>query len=283
MSSSLSIRVKHFNKKGKTMYQEEFHRGAISPGDCISNGWTLISQNYGIFLGMSTLAFFTVFFINCIPFLGVFINAVISGPIFVGIYYCCLKKMRGEDIDFGMMFFGFQRFLPAMVISLFVALPWIILQIAQLFFNVASFASGLGNSGQSGGSLNSMETILAGMSVAFILLIVFLIIVGIVVNVLMFFALPLIADREISPGDAIKLSAKAAMGNILGIILLFILEFFIALAGVFALCIGILFVLPLIYAANAFAFRQVFPQTDNHLNYSPPSPQAYGSNFGQGQ
>lgn len=265
------------------MNQQEFYRSSISPGDCISNGWTLISQNFGIFFGMSTLAFFIVFFISCIPFLGVFINAVLTGPIYVGIYYTLLKRMRGEQIDFGMLFFGFQRFLPAMVVSLFVTLPYIILQFAQLFVNVANVAAGLSNEGGRNDSLSAIQGILAGMSVALFFLIFFVIIVALVVNILMFFALPLIADRDIGPGEVIKLSAKAAAGNLGGIILLLILEFFVLIAGVLALCIGILFVLPIVYAANAFAFRQVFPHTDAPNNFAPPSPAEYGSSFGQGQ
>ena len=63
--------------------------------------------------------------------------------------------------------------------------------------------------------------------------------------------------------------------------MLFIFEFLLALAGVLALCIGIFFVIPIIYAANAFAYRQVFPWVRDNFNMAPPPPTAYGD-FGSG-
>ena len=55
------------------------------------------------------------------------------------------------------------------------------------------------------------------------------------------------------------------------------------LAGFIALCIGWLFILPLIYAANAFAYRQVFPDTKPNFQNVPPPPTSYGNNYGFGQ
>lgn len=264
------------------MLKKEYYEGAISPGDCISNSWALVSQNYGLFFGMSILAFATLFFISCIPFLGIIINGILTGPIYVGIYYALLKKMRGEEINFGMMFFGFERFVPAMIVSLVVMLPYIIFQIFQLFFDFANIFAGraFGNHYQSNGSL---ETVLAGIGFAMILFFLFFFLVLIAVNISMFFALPLIAERDLSAVEVMKLSASAAWANLGGIIVLCILEGLIMIAGMLALCFGLFFVLPLIYGANAFAYRQVFPQGEPPpLNTAPPMPNEYGSNFGQG-
>ena len=89
-------------------------------------------------------------------------------------------------------------------------------------------------------------------------------------------------EHDIGAIDAIKLSVRAATSNIGGLILLFILEFLVALVGLLALCIGIFFVIPIIYAANAFAYRQVFPLIEQNFNMNPPPPGAYGSSFGSG-
>ena len=50
----------------------------------------------------------------------------IIGPILGGVYYVVLRDMRGEPVDFGMMFKGFDKFVPLMVIGLIQAIPEII-------------------------------------------------------------------------------------------------------------------------------------------------------------
>jgi len=52
---------------------------------------------------------------------------------------------------------------------------------------------------------------------------------------------------------------------------------------VIALCIGVFFVLPVIWVAWAFAYRQVFPDLNPTIfRNEPPPPDAYQGNFGQG-
>ncbi|MEP6789680.1 MAG: hypothetical protein ABJB40_14670, partial [Acidobacteriota bacterium] len=98
-----------------------------------------------------------------------------------------------------------------------------------------------------------------------------------------FFAIPLAIEHDMSPIDAIKLSARAAMANIGGLIVLFLLEILIVLAGVVLLCVGAFLIsLPVLYVTHAFVYRQVFPLIERNFNLDPPSPMAYGSNFGSG-
>ena len=181
-----------------------------------------------------------------------------------------------------MMFKGFEKFVPLMVIGLIQAIPEIIGQILRVVVQV-------GNFGLSGGkdkdfqffAPNGPELLASGLLVVVAILALVLIVFGIAWRVLLFFAIPIALERDLGPVDAMKLSAKAAMSNIGGLIVLFIFEFLIALLGIIALCIGIFFVIPIIYAANAFAYRQVFPLIQQSFNMSPPPPNAYGD-FGRG-
>jgi uncharacterized membrane protein len=90
-------------------------------------------------------------------------------------------------------------------------------------------------------------------------------------------------EHDLGAIDAIKLSIKAATSNVGGLIVLFVFEFLIMLLGFIALCIGVFFVMPVIYAASIFAYRQVFPLIEQHFNMAPPPPTAYGTGFGSGQ
>lgn len=258
------------------MINTDFYPSAINAGDCVSNAWNLVKQNYGMYLGIALIA---MILSGCIPCVSLFL----AGPILGGVYYVLLREMRGEPVEFGMMFKGFEKFVPLMVVGLIQAIPEIIGQILRVVVQVGQIGLTGGKDKdfqffQAGGPQLLASGLLVIVAIVALVLIVF----GIAWRVLLFFAIPLALERDIGPVEAMKLSAKAAMSNVGGLIVLFIFEFMIALLGILALCIGIFFVIPIIYAANAFAYRQVFPLIEQHFNMSPPPPNAYGSNFSSG-
>jgi hypothetical protein len=168
------------------------------------------------------------------------------------------------------------------------ALPGIIIQVVRV--GVQFGLGGLSNMGKRGRDFDFFApsdmgpALASGIVLIAIIGGVALIIFSILWQVTFKFALPLLADNEgIGLGDCIKLSARAGWSNIGGIIVLAILEGLLALAGVIALCVGVFFVMPIIWAANALAFRMVFPDGPKNTTYNaPPDPQYYGSSFGQG-
>jgi len=93
---------------------------------------------------------------------------------------------------------------------------------------------------------------------------------------------PLVLDRNLGPIDAIKLSARAALSNFGGIILLLILGGLVNILGMMALCFGLLVSVPVTLVANTIAYRMVFPRLSQMYYTTPPPPGAYGSSFGQG-
>ena len=96
------------------------------------------------------------------------------------------------------------------------------------------------------------------------------------------FALPLLADKDLSLMETIKLSAKAGWANAGGLFLLFLLLGALMIGGIMALCVGIFFVLPVVYAAITVAYRQVFPIANQPGRFNdPPAPQNYGNMAGQ--
>ncbi len=258
----------------------QFNSGAIDGSGCVSDGWELVKRNYGLFFGVSLVGMILA---GCIPCVSLFL----VGPIMGGLYYIFLRDMRGEPVDFGMLFKGFDKFVPLMVIGIVQSVPEIIGQILRITVDVGRIglegATGRGDLYQS--SSDTFPIALAsGMLVIIIIVAVILILAGIVWRVLLFFAIPLAMEHDLGAVDAMKLSARAAMSNVGGLIVLFIFEFLVALLGVIMLCIGILFVMPIIYAANAFAYRQVFPRLfDQQFRNVPPPPDVYGGSFGRGQ
>jgi uncharacterized membrane protein len=97
------------------------------------------------------------------------------------------------------------------------------------------------------------------------------------------FAIPLVMEHNLGAMDAIKLSARAGLSNVGGIIVLYILCGLVGLLGLLALCLGYFVAVPVMYAAFAFAYRQVFPALfEKKFDTSPPPPGAYGTGFGSG-
>ena len=256
----------------------QFYSGAIDAGECVNNGWNLVKPNYWMYFGITLLA---VILISCIPC----INFFLIGPVGVGVYYVLLKGMRHEPVDFGMMFKGFEKFVPAMVVGLIQSLPGIVWTVIDYGANIASLVGGGIGNGSSGNfyQADGFESpILAGITAAYVVLGLLFAIVSVVWGITFIFALPILAEHDVSPTEALKLSARAAWSNIGGIILLILIQVLIAIAGVLALCVGVFFVIPILYAATAFAYRQVFPLSDRQINFTPPPPTEYGTSFGRG-
>jgi len=172
-----------------------------------------------------------------------------------------------------------------MVIGLLQAIPGIIIQILQYSVDLTRII--VENSGGlRRGNFFASEPDIAvagGFLVIYLIIAVVGVILAIAWSITFMFALPILAENEIGPIEAITLSARAGWSNVGGIILLAILQFFVALLGALALCIGVFFVLPIIYAASAFAYRQVFPDfRPSNMRNTPPPPDAYGGSFGRG-
>lgn len=270
------------------MTNTEFYPGAINAGDCVSNGWNLIKPNYWLYFGIAALIALTGIVLSCISFISILFQIFVVPPIMVGVFYVFFRAMRGEPVDFGMFFKGFEKYVPAMVVGLINSIPQVILIILSLALNLGSFAAqiiqGAGRGGQSNFvSDNNAAPLIAG-SILIVIVIVSIVylLFSIAWGITFFFALPILAEKDIGAIDAIKLSARAGWSNVGGIIVLAIFEGLIVFVGALAICVGVLFVLPVVFAANAFAYRQVFPLIEQNFNMNPPPPTAYGSSFGSG-
>jgi hypothetical protein len=229
-----------------------------------------------MYIGVGLVAWLMI---SCIPCANIFL----VGPVMGGFAYVVLRDLRNEPVEFGMLFKGFEKFVPLMVIGLIQMIPAIIFQIIRIGVDIGRIGMDSGSRNadfyQSSGIPNP---ILAGLTFGVIVIFIGFIIFQIIWNAAFMFAIPLVLETNIGAGEALKLSLSAVFGNIGGIILLMILGALVAILGVIAFCVGIFVALPVIWAANVIAYRSVFPLLDNNFYNVPPPPSAYGSSFGQG-
>jgi hypothetical protein len=258
-----------------------FNSGAISASQCISDGWELIKDNYWLFFGMAALG---VVLLGCIPCVNIFL----MGPFLVGIYTALLIKMRGGPVTFDMLFKGFEKFVPAMVLGLIENIPTIISYIFRFTVDLASIGLDMNKRGKPDFDFyapsDMAPAIAGGVALIALVVIVVFILFAWAWRITFMFALPILSEHNLPVMDCLKLGARAGWSNVGGIIVLMILQGLMILLGVLALCIGWIFVIPVMVASNMIAYRMVFPEINVQTTQfnEPPRPDFYGSSFGNG-
>lgn len=238
-----------------------FNAKVVEPVECIKAGWNLIKENYWLFVGLT--------------FVGMLIGSVVPlgillGPMMCGIYLSLFRMRRGEPIEFGNLFKGFDFFGPSVIATLLHVLPIMAIVIpAYLLFYVGFIVSivAQGNEPNPGAMIGVM-VFFALFWGAMILIIIF-------ISIGFTFVYPLIVDRKLPGFDAVKLSFKAAMANFWRLLGLSLLSGLMGLGGVILCYVGVFLVLPISFAAIATAYEQVFGlanPNDPVSNLPPPPP-----------
>lgn len=255
------------------MNEIQYQSGAIDAGGCVSQAWSMLTQKFWLYVG---IGFVTVLLIGCVPFVAWFL----FGPVMAGFYYVGLRDMRGEPVEFGMMFKGFEKFLPLMLAGLIQQFPGIVMTIVQYTVDVARLIGVQTDIG-----VNRVPSdILSGLSVMIVMTAFAIGLFSVVWTIALSFAVPLILENDIGVAEALLTSLKAAGSNAGGLFLLMILEIIVAILGILAICLGIFVAIPVIYLANVIAYRSVFPYFDRtNFNTAPPPPDYYAGTFGRGQ
>jgi len=239
----------------------QFRTGVIKPVECLKEGWALIKDQYWLFLGIVVVG----------VLIGGAVPIVLIGPMMVGIYLCYFRRMRGEPVEFGNLFKGFDYFAQGLIAALLQAIPMVIVIVPMYLIMVVVMMTSIPRGGgrmDPDASFRFMFTFF-GFEAVFILVII---VVGIAINVFFMFAFPLIADRGLSGWEAIKLSIKAGKANFGGILGLLLLNAAIGFLGVLACYVGVIFFMPVGLASYAVAYRRVFPSISQNFASPPPPP-----------
>jgi hypothetical protein len=225
---------------------------AIDASDCISNAWELVKRRPWLYIGVALL---TLILIGFIPFVSVFL----MGPVMGGFAFIVLKDMRNEEVDFGMMFKGFDKFVPLMFMGLIQAIPGIVFQCIQLVSGFSELVRPSETTDTNFFQTSAEPFAFTGLTVAVVIMFIGYWLFCMVWSYALTFAIPLIMEHGVSVGDAIKLSFGAVFSNLGGLFVLGFLGSLVGLLGLVSLCVGIFVALPVMFASQVFAYRQVFP------------------------
>ena len=214
----------------------QFRTGVIKPTECVKEAWALIKDQYWLFLG--------------IVFVGVFIGGavpiVLIGPMMVGIYICFFRRMRSEPVEFGTLFKGFDYFAQSLIAALIQMIPMVIVMVPMY---VIMFVLLMTSMPRRGGRLDPDDASAFVLTFLgfYVVFIVVLLTVAIVVTIFFLFAFPLIADRNLSGVDAVKLSIKAAKANFGGMLGLILVNVGLGILGVLCCYVGAFLVAPVTF------------------------------------
>ena len=240
-----------------------FRRNAVEPMQCIKDGWALIKDQYWLFVGMALVA---VLIASAVPM------GLLMGPMMCGLYLAFFKKRRGEPIEFGTLFKGFDYFGPSVIATLLHMVPIIAIAIPAYFlFYVSLIFSMAAQNASDEPNPAAMLTVFVMFGIFWAVFFVIILIISIGFT----FSYPLITDRKMQGFDAVKLSFKAAMANFWRLLGMIMLTSLISLGGVLLCYVGVFLVFPISYAAIAAAYEQVFGlHNPNEVvsNLPPPPP-----------
>lgn len=223
----------------------EIRRGVVSPVECLKEGWAGIKDQYWLFLG--------IVFVGA--FVGGAIPVVLFGPMMCGVYLCLLRKLRGQPVDFGMLFKGFDYFVPGLVAA---AIQFIPMFIVLAPFYIVMFVLMMTSAPSGGSSQDETSAYLLTLVLLYFGFMVIVLIVSFAVMIFFMFPYALIVDRKMSGLDAVKASARAGAANFGGIFGLLLLNFLLVFAGVLVCYVGAFFTLPISFASYATAYRKIF-------------------------
>jgi len=177
----------------------------VDAGSCLGRGWELLKQHFWLLVGA---CFVGGLIDGAIPLL----HGVVQG----GLFWLCLKLIRGEKAEFADAFAGFS------------------LAFLQLF--LAGLVAGL---------LTSVGVILCVLP-------------GIYLAVAWLFAFPLVIDKKLDFWPAMELSRRVVTHHWWQLFGLVLLNLLVIILGLLACCIGVYVAYPVVLAALAYAYEDIF-------------------------
>jgi len=248
-------------------------------GACVSRSWAVFKANMGILVGAFLLYLLMIFagsfVIGLIAnspgqswpgevariLLQVVVASLFVGPLTGGLYTLMLRVLRGESGEVGDLFAGFQNQFSQLyfgqlvitAISSVCFLPTTLIFTAKLTPLLLKM--------QGSPAPDQMQVLLHQMmavysSAAPVMLAC--LIPAMYFQVSLMYALPLIIDRQLKAGAAIKTSWKMTNRHWWHVFGLFIVSGLIGISGVLACCVGVFFTLPLGTLILLVAYESIF-------------------------
>ena len=232
----------------------------LDVGLAFSQGSELFKAHMGILIGSFMLFMLLIVATASVPFIGSCVQITLQGPLTGGLFILILKLIRTETASIGDLFEGFKSFgglflivlVQTLIVSL-VMLPGVALMIGGFVMEV-DFRDFEGQNEEAvlkalGAVLLHPLTILGFLS---------MILLSIISYTLIFFPLPLLADRKLGLSEAFGLGFQVSKRNFFPILKLIIIGSLVMAVSLIPCGLGLIFAGPWFYAVMAQAYEQMF-------------------------
>ena len=269
-----------------TDYQERDYE--LDIGGCITGGWEVMKSNFGTLFGAFLIVvaltgisvgvvdgllhlalpedlFKSGIVRQVLTLLDSVLLALVLGPLLAGFYNLVIRANRNELVSVGDVFAGFQNrfkeiFLGYLIMTLVVG-------VCMLPYNLVNEARLLPITEQMRhASPAEVQALMPQMSAAFFstLPVLFLCMIPVTyLTVNWQFTLPLIMDKQLPFGAAMKTSWKLVHRHWWQVFGLTIVVGLVSMAGLLACCIGVVFTFPVGMAAGMIAYETIFGARKN--------------------
>jgi uncharacterized membrane protein len=242
-------------------------------GGCVSRGWELVKNNFSV-LFVGTLIYILIEAaiggLARIPLIGGLFsvaNLFIAGPLMAGVLYISIQAIRQQQPDVGGVFAGFRRsywqlFLGTLVQGLLIGvcmIPFLIVLIWKFVPLAGQFQTlqrGVPPNAETLAVIKSV--LLTSLPIFFVCLIPVTYLV-----VSWKFTLPLIIDRGMNFWAAMGASRKMVHKHWWHVFGLLVVIGLLNLAGFCVCCVGLLFTIPVGFAALMYAYETIFNAEKN--------------------
>jgi GYF domain 2 len=213
----------------------------------VSETWEMVKKNLWPCIGVTLLCYLIMMGAGQIPLLGILATFFVQTQIMSGLNIFFLKQIRGESATLNDAFTGFRRgYLQQALYMLLITLAIFVPIIAVM---IPAFA--MGSALNSKGSGVTLVLVLMAFMIPAMLVIWYLMLSWI-------FTPLLIVDKGLKAIEAMKLSWRVVRLRFWKLLGLFFVVGLLCLAGLLALIVGVIFVLPIAFGVISKAYEEAF-------------------------
>lgn len=224
----------------------EYQRVSLRPVECLKASKDLIGDQYWLFCGIAVVG---ILIASAVPL------GILMGPMVCGIYYCFFRRMRGETVEFGMLFKGFDYFVESLVATLILVGVALVVMLPMYCLFFAGFMGSAAHADKGGGQPPNPTAMFGMMGLLYIVVLA----ACLVLMVFFCFAYPLIVDRGLKAVPALRTSLLAAWANFGSMLSMMCLLFLITIFASLCCYVPALLFMPFYMGTLAVAYRKVFP------------------------
>lgn len=219
--------------------------------ECLGRAFKLWTGNFFPLVGVTLLVLIAMFVAGVIPLIGFLSQLLLTGVFYGGLYYYYLGKSREEPRTVGDAFGGFSMaFVPLMLANLItvgITIGVMLVCCAPMFGVIMKLAVQGARHSQAIPEFSPLAVV--GFLIG--------VVVMIYLSVSWIFTFLLIIDQRLGPWTAMEVSRRVVGKQWFRVFFVLFLAGIIAMLGLIGLFIGVVFTLPIVFAATVCAYESI--------------------------